>query len=291
MFERKESLSLILKGCCDNFEANGFKVSVPENIEKGDAPVFTDGESAYIEITKNSLTVRLVSHDNILDISEKDGDGEFAKSASNLMDLDSFDERDIKSLCNEINDTVDSFYGKKAKKAAKKAPATISRTAVKNGMSYDANTLANRIATLYPELKEEYKDNFQRYDEFLAEDFFVNHANAYIMETIRSNNKQMLKKLFKILSDIYENGTNDVQDLVVVTILGEINNDKELLERCSAEITDDDFRDTLYAVNAYLASSAGKKAKEKLNNPPKYKPRKQKKGMMASMLQNQMPQQ
>lgn len=291
MFERKEALSLILKGCCDNFEANGFKVSVPENIEKGDAPVFTDGESAYIEITKNSLTVRLVSHDNILDISEKDGDGEFAKTASNLMDLDSFDERDIKSLCNEINDTVDSFYGKKAKKAAEKAPATISRTAVKNGMSYDANTLANRIATLYPELKEEYKDNFQRYDEFLAEDFFVNHANAYIMETIRSGDKQMLKKLFKILSDIYENGTNDVQDLVVVTILGEINNDKELLERCSAEITDDDFRDTLYAVNAYLASSAGKKAKEKLNNPPKYKPRKQKKGMMASMLQNQMPQQ
>ena len=41
MFERKEALSLILKGCCDNFEANGFKVSVPESIEKANTVVLT----------------------------------------------------------------------------------------------------------------------------------------------------------------------------------------------------------------------------------------------------------
>lgn len=293
MFDRKEALALIIKGCGENFEANGFTVNVPENAEKGDAPVFFEEESAYIEIEKNSLVVRLVSHDNLLDITEKNDDGEFKKVASNLFDLDSFDERDIKSLCNEISDTIDTSYGKKTRKAAanKKAPATISKTAVKNGQSYDANTFASRIAGIYPELKEEYKANFQRYDEFLGEDFFVNHANKYIMETIRNNDVQQMKKLFKILNDIYENGTNDVQDLVVVTILGELDNDKELLERCREYINEDDFYETLVAVNQYLASPKGKKAKKLLANPPAYKPKKDKKGFLSSMMSAGMPQQ
>ena len=181
---------------------------------------------------------------------------------------------------------------KKAKQATKKAPQTISKSAAKNGTAYDANTLASRIVTLYPELKDAYKENFQKYDEFLGEDFFVNHGNACVMRTIRSNDTQQLKKLFKILSEIYENGSNDVQDLVVVTILGEIDNDKELLEKCREYITDDDFYETLVAVNKYLASPAGKKAKELMKNPPAYKPPKKKNGgMMSSLMQGGMPQQ
>lgn len=285
MFERKEALALILKGCLATFEENGFKVSVPEGAPKGEPPVFEEDGSAYIEIKKNDLTVRLVSSGVTLDITEKSGDGEFAKSAINLMEMETLDEREIKSLCNEINDTVVSFYGKKSKKSAKKAPPTVSKSAVKSGMSYDPNTLASRIAGLYPELKAEYTRNFETYDDFLAEDFFVNHANAYIMETIRSGDNQKMKKLFKVLNELYENGTTDVQNLIVVTTLGEIKNDAELLERCRKEITDDDFYETLAAVNKYLATPGGRRAAKKLENPPKYKPKKKKKGIMASMLQ------
>lgn len=281
MLERKEALSLILKGCTEKLAENGFELLTP---------VTEEDDTAFAEFKKGDLTLRLLSHDNILDILEKLDDSEFAKSESNLLDLETFEERDIKSLCNEINDTIATSHGTKAKQAAKKAPATISKTAAKNGASYDANTLASRISTLYPELKDAYKENFQKYDEFLGEDFFVNHANKYIMGTIRSNDTQQLKKLFKILSDIYENGSNDVQDLVVVTILGEIDNDKELLDKCRKYITDDDFYDTLVAVNAYLASPAGKKAKKLLENPPAYKPPKKKNGgFMSSMMQGGMP--
>lgn len=292
MLDRKEALSLILKGCTDNFTAQGFKINVPENIEKGDDPIFTDGEQLYIEIEKNDLVVRLQSHDNLLDINEGSKEGEFKRHESNLLDLETFDERDIKSLCNEINDTIIRSYGKKSARMAKKAPVPVSKSAAKNGVTaYDANTLANRIATLYPELKDAYKANYETYGEFLGEDFFVNHANKYIMDTIKGNDKQQMKKLFKILSDIYENGSNDVQGLVVVTILGEINNDKELLEKCREQITDEDFYETLVEVNAYLATAAGKKSRKLLENPPKYKPKKEKKGGMMSALAGQMPQQ
>ena len=292
MLNRNDALALILKGCAEKFDEIGFKTIAPENLPKDAAPIFTNEEEAYLEFAKDDITLRLVSRDNILEVTEKAGEGDFVKVESNLLDLENFDERDIKSLSNEVLETVSSSYGKKARQvAAKKTPHTISKSAAKNGTEYDANTLASRIATLYPELKDAYKENFQTYDEFLGEDFFVNHANKYVMETIRGNDKQQMKKLFKILSEIYENGSNDVQDLVVVTILGEINNDEKLLAKCREEITDEDFYQTLVAVNKYLASSAGKKAKELMKNPPAYKPPKKKKGMMASMMENSMQQQ
>lgn len=292
MLNRNDALALILKGCAEKFAENGFETVVPADIEKGAAPVFTEEETAYLEFTKGDLTLRLLSHDNVLDVMEKVTDGEFVKTESNLLDLDDFDDRAIKSLCNEINDTVTSSHGKKARQAAKKAPTTVSKTAAKNGANYDAYTLASRITSVYPELKDALRDNVQTYSEFLGDDFFVNHANKYIIETIRSNDQKTIKKLFKILSDIYENGSNDVQDLVVVTILGELNNDQELIDRCLAEITDEDFAQTIVAVNKYLASNAGNKAKALLKNPPKYKPPKQKKqGMMSSLANMQPPQQ
>lgn len=282
MLNRNDALNLVLKGCAEKFEQIGF----------ASGTVCENGDEAYVDFTKDDITIRLVSHDNLLDVTEKSGDGDFVKTESNLLDLEEFNERDIKSLCNEICDTVSTSYGKKARQVAqKKTPQTISKSAAKNGMEYDANTLASRISTLYPELKDAYKENFQTYDEFLGDDFFVNHANKYIMETIRGNDKQQMKKLFKILSEIYENGSNDVQDLVVVTILGEIDNDEKLLAKCREEITDEDFYETLVAVNKYLASPAGKKAKEKMKNPPAYKPPKKKQGMMAQAMQNSMPQQ
>lgn len=290
MLDRKDALATILKQCGESFAANGFQTRVPDGPEKGAAPVFTADDGNYIEIYKNDLTVRIVSHDNLLDITESDNEGEFTKNSSNLLDLDTFEERDMKSLCNEVADTITSSYGKKSvKKNMKKAPVPVSKTAAKNGASYDANTLANRLTAVYPELKEPYKENFQKYDEFLAEDFFVNHANKCIMETIRGNDTQKLKKLFKILSDIYENGSNETQDVVIVTILGEIDNDRELLKKCREYITDEDFYDTLVAVNKYLASSAGKKAKAKLLNPPKYKPKKEQKGGLMNSLMGAQP--
>lgn len=292
MLERKEALALILKGCAEKFADNGFETVIPDGIEKGSAPVFVENETAYLEFTKGDLTLRLLSHDNLLDVMEKVTDGEFVKTESNLLDLEDCDDRSIKSLCNEINDTVVSSHGAKAKQAAKKAPATVSKTAAKNGANYDAYTLASRITSVYPELRDELKNNVQTYPEFLGEDFFVNHANKYIIESIRFNDQKTIKKLFKILSDIYENGSNDVQNLVVVTILGELNNEQALIDRCLEEVTDEDFAKTIVAVNKYLASNAGKKAKKLLENPPQYKPPKKKKqGMMSSLMSMQPPQQ
>ena len=154
MLERKEALSLVLKNCSEKFEQIGFTSSA----------VCENGEEAYVDFAKDDVTIRLLSHDNLLDVTEKVGEGDFVKVESNLLDLETYEDRDIKSLSNEICETVGSSYGKKARQAVKKAPQTISKSAAKNGTEYDANTLASRISTLYPELKDAYKENFQTYD-------------------------------------------------------------------------------------------------------------------------------
>ena len=175
-------------------------------------------------------------------------------------------------------------YGTKSPVKRESAKKTVSRADVRAGMSYDGNTLAAKIVLVYPELKEEYKANSDKYGPFLSEEFFMEHANEKILATVKNGDAQTRKKLFKILTEMYQNGSSETQDLICVTILGEMMNDKDMLAVCREYIDDDDFYETLEAVNEILASRAGKRLREKLKNPPKYKPKKEKKGFMANML-------
>lgn len=282
MLDRNEAVKALHKGCAEKFTSLGFTFT---GIADADGGICAD-------FTKDDITVRLLSHDNLLDILEKNGEGEFSKISVNLLDLNDCDEKTLKSLCNEINDSLNDSYGKKSvKTTASKAPATVSRAAVRAGMSYDPNTLANKILLVYPELKDAYKENIEKYDQFLCDDFFVNHANAHILATIKNGDQQTRKKLFKILTDMYQDGSGETQNLICVTILGEMNNDPDMMDVCRKHIDDDDFYETLKEVNKLLASNTGKKLREKLKNPPKYKPEKKKGGLMANMLDTSAMQQ
>ena len=274
MFERLDAMKAIHKGCNDSFEALGFTF---DGIREECVNVIAD-------FTRNDITIRLDSYDNVLDILVSNGDGNFTKTSTNLMELSETDEKSIKSLCNEIIDTVSENYGTKSPVKRESAKKTVSRADVRAGMSYDGNTLAAKIVLVYPELKEEYKANSDKYGPFLSEEFFVEHANEQILATVKSGDAQTRKKLFKILTEMYQNGSSETQDLICVTILGEMMNDKDMLAVCREYIDDDDFYETLEAVNEILASRAGKRLREKLKNPPKYKPKKEKKGFMANML-------
>lgn len=294
------ALSLIAKGIGDELSKNGFSAVRPEGVKSDELPLFTNGEHSYLDYTgkKGKIRVELFENQALLfytDVKpEEAADEDLKKASANLFELENADDRDIKSLCNEFNETVRDVFGSRAAatKASKKMPAPVSKSAAKSGaLSYDGNTLANRLTTMYPELKDAYRANFEKYGEFLAEEFFTEHANAAILTTIRQNDKLRMNKLFKILNDIYENGSNDVQGLVAVTVLGAMENDKTMCQN-AAEYMCDDLKDTVLLVNKYLASASGKRAQKKLLNPPPYKPKKQKKpGMFQQMMSGGMPQQ
>ncbi len=162
-------------------------------------------------------------------------------------------------------------------------PAPVSKAQAKSGsVSYDPNTLANRFTAIYPQLREEYKSNCEKYGQFLPEDFFKNYGAPLVVEVIKKNNPTEMKRLFKLFNEIYDDGTNDTQSLITVTILGSLENNMELLANCT-DYMNDDLTVAVINVNKFLWSNNGKGARMKLENPPKYKPKKQKQSIMSKL--------
>lgn len=283
---QNDAISKVYAGIGDALSENSFSVRTPEAAQKDELPLFTEGDSTYMEFTGEKGTLRLSFSGAQATLLYADDEESFQNLSVNYFDAEGFDERDIKSLCNELSDSIRTKYsGKKAAKSKNtKMPTPVSRSAAKNGTSYDGNTLASRLVGMYPDLKEPYHANYEKYGEFLADEFFTDYGTARVIGTIKAREKQSLTRLFKILNDIYENGSGDTQSLIAVTILGEMNNDPQMCET-AAEYMCDDMRDIVLLVNKYLTTAKGKRAKEKMKNPPAYKPKKEKKpGMFAQAM-------
>lgn len=277
-------------------EKLGFKSDFPENIEKGDIPVFTRDTSSYLAYSGEKGKIRILFNDNKIRLltGNKDAasidDSDYTLIASYLMILDEYESRDIKSVVNEISENItDAFSPKQIAKRQQnvKAQATVSRSAVRNGaLLYDPATLAIRLASLYPEIKDLYKSHIERYDEFLCEDFFENVVNPLVFATIKENNPQKMKKLFSIINEIYEDGSNEVQDVIIVTMLASYDYSGDMLQTVLKYVSDT-VVEPFIRVNKILKSSKG--ARLRLQNPPKYKPKKQKKksSLMSSLMGQQ----
>ncbi|MDR1630340.1 MAG: hypothetical protein LBS36_09055 [Oscillospiraceae bacterium] len=273
----------IYKGLDQVTAAHGFAPVFPEGVKKNETPVFEReeqsmllqyaGEKAKLRILYANGKIFLLSGETT---AHDDDDSEFTAISTNLLDLEEYGEKDVKFIVNEISDTILDYYGKKQLAAQKsKMPVPVSKSAAKSGaLSYDPNTLANRLAGAYPELKEPYRINIETYGEFLAEDFFVKHGNAVVHNALRENNPQKLRKLFNVINEIYEDGTNELQSLIVVTILGSLKNDPAKM-KIMLEYISDSMMEPVIEVNRILGKS--KSANMRLENPPVYKPKKAKK--------------
>ncbi|MBQ6065633.1 MAG: hypothetical protein IJK89_02320 [Clostridia bacterium] len=267
----------------------GFTADRPEGLPKGAAPVYERESQSVIDFKSEKGRARFVFNKDRVHLlfgaldAELSDDSAFTLDTTYLFVLEEYGEKDLRSLVNEISEYMTDTYLVKKKDIVKtKAPATVSKAAARSGaMAYDPITLATKFAGMFPELKDEIKININTYGEFLCEDFFVNHADKYIMDVIRSNNPQQMKKVFNILGEVYEDGTNEVQSLIAVTILGEIKNDPVIIQRIMPYLTDTMLEPVL-AANERLAKS--KSSQLRLQNPPKYKPKKQKKPGFLSQL-------
>lgn len=239
------------------------------------------GEKGIYRLVHDSKT-------NILSLEcayENNGEQtEFNTISRSLFELDVVDDRDIKSTSNEIVDELEKLF--KVRKPVNldkvKMPKSVSRTKAKNGIvSYDIDSLANRFGTLYPEFKDEIKANVVANGEFLPEDFFINHGTPKVLDVIKNGSEAERKKLFKMLNEVYEDGINDVQDVIAVTILGEMKNDKEMMAVADKYMTEY-MAGAVHEVNKLTAKK--NRFTKKLKNPPAYKPKKKKSFSMTNQL-------
>lgn len=281
-----ELFKMFDKGISENLASKGFEIVYPDDKNKKEFPLFVSENQSYIEYKGKMGAIRIVLEDDRLNFlaaapPKEDEDYNFANVSASLYS-DEIDDREIKYLINEYNDCADeNFRTKESKSKQTKLPTPISKAAARNGASYDINTLGSRYVGIYPEIKDKYRENIEKYGEFLAEEFFVEYGK-FAIETIKNNDKQSMKKLFNLLNDIYLDGTNDIQGIIAVTILGQLNNDQVLIANC-LDYMDPDMTKAVIHVNQYLASKNGQKAIKLLENPPRYKVQKEKNKLLGML--------
>ena len=276
--EVTSALSLIIKGMDSAMKDNGFNVVVPVSVEKGELPITQKNGYTTVLYSGNKGSVKVELFEGKISLlcarsqAESAVDGDYKKISTTLFDPETADERDVKYIVNDFCEGIADVYGKKGKDS-KKLPQPVSKAAAKSGTVYfDLVTLGSRFVQVYPELKEAYKENIEKYGEFLADDFFLNYGNAKLRETIRTNDPVQMRKLFNMLNNVYNDGTNQVQSVIVVTILGSLYDDEKLLANCIDYM--EDMSLSVIETNKLLRKPSNR---SKLEHPPLYKPKKEKK--------------
>ncbi|MDR0884589.1 MAG: hypothetical protein LBN05_08300 [Oscillospiraceae bacterium] len=283
MAERAQLLNEVASAMADALKKYGFSPPKALTLQE-------DGDALFAEIPGEKGTLRL-SHSLVkltVTVTSKDTEAELLVT---LLDPETAEKRDAQSAARECAEALREQYGLKNIQTDKKNK-TVSAAQAKAGIvAFDPNTLADRLSVLIPELRPLYKKNLDEFGEFFSEEFFQKQGGAKpVLDVIRQRDKQKVKKIFSLLNDIYENGTSEVQSVICVSILGQLGNDEELL----LYLTDymcDDMQSPVIEVNRYLAGAKGKRARKKMENPPKYKPPKEKKGFLQELMAQSAAQQ
>ena len=264
-----ENYKAVIDGLSENLTKLGFTKCAEE-----DLVTRYQSEKGVVAVVVSDNIISLMGGEDLENVNDTP-----TKLAASLFE-ETADAKDIKYVVNEFADTLEAKYGQKKaiqkKVQANKGPQTVSKAQVKNGSFYDPNTLASKLCLVFPELRDYYKSMLSEYNEFYAEEFFQKYGTAKVIAAIKENNPATMKKLFQVLNEIYEDGTNETQSVIAVTILGELNNDQILLARC-VDYMSETMAPPVIEVNKYLVGVRGKKARKQLLNPPAYKPKKKKK--------------
>ncbi|MBQ7740814.1 MAG: hypothetical protein IJT65_06250 [Eubacterium sp.] len=263
----KEVFRLIDKNLTKTNEELGFK----KTAEEESAVVYTSDKGSY--------RLNYDSESSILAFEcSYDEGGEYNTISRSLLDTESIDDREVKSLSNDVVEDVEKLFktNKKVNIEKVKMPKGVSRGKAKSGiLSYDVDSLANRFGVLYPEYKEAIKENIAEYGEFLPETFFKEVGNEKILGVIKNGSEAEWKKLFKALNEVFEDGTNEVQDIIGVTILGEMKGDPDMMAVADKYMSEY-MAGPVHEINKL--TKRNNRFTKKLENPPAYKPKKKKKG-------------
>lgn len=290
MIEKNTVLSSVANGLEKELKNAGFSLYYPKDADRREFPEINENNSSHILFSgsdDNSLMIEFSNNTVGLFYADspagETAKGDYTRLSTSLLDAEAAEDSDIKYIIEDFSETISSKFSNGKKPKTKKLPNAVSKAAVRNGAFYDAPSFGSRFTAIYPELREHFKLNIDTYGEFLPEDFFKNYGTPHVLSIIKDGDAAKLKKLFNLFNEIYENGTNDVQSLIVVSIMGELKNDEVLIARC-VDFMSDELCVNVIRVNKYLYSASGKSARMRLENPPRYKPKKQRKSLMSSLM-------
>ncbi len=138
---------------------------------------------------------------------------EFAVISSWLFD-ETQNERDALAVGVDFADTLRGKLGLKKERGTVAAQLPV---AEKND---NATILAftQKLLAVFPQYKDAYKANVEKYGRFLYLDFYVENFVPAVAALIDSGNKKQIKKLFDMLAEMYVSGNSETVDAIVAII-------------------------------------------------------------------------
>lgn len=213
----KNSFDIICKGIL-NFEKNNDFIGEYNNSEQEKFIIKSQKDTSIIyEIVKNNQKI----------ILKKVINQETKIMSSWLFDEENISQKDINTI---IYDFSESIFNNTKNKSTNNIKKNITK---KNQDQDESNVtglfFANRMATIFPNIKNLIQKEKELCNNFRIVNFTKNIILPEIQNLISQNNNILLKKLGKVLSDLYSNGTLDVKSIITMVILN--NLDKNIFEQ------------------------------------------------------------
>lgn len=287
---KTEAVLILLKTIGGTMDAAGLSLTGPKKPGEDDADITFSGDAG-------DATLKLEG--NILQtLCRKKDTDDFKCVSQTLFDCETedWDIKDTKSAANEVSESVASFFGTavvyetqenkanaKANTKSSKGKAQMTpeienfiaqgqkkKAKRESTITYEPENLANRMENIFPAIKGSIDKNIEKYEMFLPEEYFRENVTDKIIEAIKLEDKPILKKVFNAFNIFYDEGGNDVQSLIVVSILGiALSKEDGLVEKCENYMSETLY-DALIPVIKYLKTGAGKRKLADLENPKPY---------------------
>ncbi len=287
MIEVSNAYSIIMNILNETMQEAGFENKKPAGLKKDALPVFTETGKSYAEYMNNNATVRMEMNEksntftlyiaDTVNPSEKD----YRSVSTWGFNPQQCEERDVESIGKDFMETLQAKYAPHMQHTSVstgniKMPQTVSRAKVKSGVvAFDTKTLATRFAAMFPQFKDDVRTNVAEYGDFYPETFFSKIAAPHVIKVIQSGDTHTIKKMLSMFHELFEDGSFDVQGTIAVTLLGQMKNDSAMMNTVDKYLQEP-MRTPVIEVNKLLGSKSGVKYLKKLDNPPVYKPKKEK---------------
>lgn len=249
-FVNKDVLKKIEGVLKEYLNSNGFKTELKENVLN-----FANENTTYkIEIDEEKKHINLLL---------QNGEGQKLLSRW-LLDIKSADNVEINDIAQDFLNTLKGQSKSKGKKENKKLSN-------ENG-SVNPLFFMNRLATIFPEIKDDIREEKENYESFRGVTFAKEKVLPKVLEVLNNGTpKDKFKKLCSLFNNMYDNGDLDVRGIITIIFLNSLD-DSKVREKV-ANLLSNDLK---------LAFLAAERLKGKKVKPER--PKKKKQGFMAKAL-------
>jgi hypothetical protein len=217
----KVAFSLISDKVEKALEPQGFTKEKVKGNDKEMVSLFTSESTAYSVVyfvDKQHMVMRSCG------MTDEGPDNDWKTLATWMFNPEEDTQKEANSIANDFVDNCTNTTAIKRAKASKKK-----KKKSDDEGNADPLFLAKRFVALFPELKDEVREEEDNYYPFRGVTFTKASIVPKVTQLVNTGSKQQITKLCTLLSTQYGNGDLDTRSIITIVILNSVPEDKQEL--------------------------------------------------------------